>query len=182
VNSFLPFTSINTSCDENGLHFSVMTSIVGLDVGYDITRNDAVRPGPDDPSVALFEERFRTAVTQSMAPFLICSILAFTLALRLFNPRAPWVTHVVFSLHWIALFLGVGAIVRLLPGGRTHYVALPVFIALVVHLTMSLKQVYGHRWPRSIASGAGLGVAFVLIVAVWIEALNAHARRLAGSL
>lgn len=182
VNSFLPFTRIATSSDANGLHISITTSVLGPTAGYYMTDNSAGRPEPDDPSVALFEERFRTAVTQSMAPFMIGAILLFTLALQLFSPGAPLVTHAVFSLHWTALFLGIAAITRLLPGGQTNYMTIPMFAALTVHLTMSVKRVYEHRWPRCVATGIGLSLVFMVIIGVWGLALHHHARALAGSL
>lgn len=182
VNSFLPFTAITTSSDANGLHFAVRTSVLGLTAGYYVTDNKAARPQADDPSVALYQERFRTTVTQSMAPFMIGSILAFALVLWLFSPGAPLVAHAVFALHWMALFLGIAAIARLLPGGQTSYVAGPIFAALVLHLVLSVRRVYGYRWRRSIASGIGLSLVFALIIGLWALALHSRARALAGTL
>ncbi len=123
----------------------------------------------------LFRERFRSAVSQGLPPFMIGSILAFALALFLFSPRHPPLLHLVFALNWIAFFMLAMGIERLLPVAVDRYVVGFLTLAALLHLILSLRRAYRHRWGRAIGSGLGLMIAFNIVLAGWVIAVVAYA-------
>ncbi|MEX2189336.1 MAG: DUF3667 domain-containing protein [Bacteroidota bacterium] len=118
----------------------------------------------------VFRERFRMSVTQSLPQFMIGGIVAFALAVWLFNPRRPFMIHVIFALHWIGFFMLVMSFDRFLPSAETGQSPITgiIVIGTLVHLTLSLRAVYDHGWFRAAISGLGLFVAFNTILVVWV--------------
>jgi hypothetical protein len=126
-------------------------------------------------------ERFQFSVSQSLPPFMIGSIVAFALAPAIFSPRRPMLVHVVFALNWIAFYLIIMGLERIIPGqpGATSILSPLLVVLAVVHLVIAMRCAYGHSWPRAVASGLGLTVILNLILVAWIESVIEYAYRVA---
>jgi hypothetical protein len=135
---------------------------------------------PSDPAILLFLEKFRTALTKSMAPFMIVSVLIFAVVVGLASLTAPPLTHAVFALHWVSFFLLVMAVDRLDPFIPDLYAAGLVAVATTTHLIVSLRRVYRQSWGKVIGKGLILTIAFQFILIRWIHAVQAFAFSEAG--
>ena len=121
-------------------------------------------------SVELFRERFRSTVSQSLPQFMIGSVLLFALVVWLFHPRRPALYHVVFALHWTAVFLLLMSSEQFfLPEGvDSVLVRAPFNVLAFVHLIFSLRRVYSYGWIRAVAGGVLLFLLFNVILVVWV--------------
>lgn len=171
ANSFHPFIAVT---GQN----QVMSSLGSIRAGRVLSTEDLRALQTNGVSMEVFRERFRSAVNQSLPPFMIGSIVGFAMALSAFSPRRPALVHIVFSLHWTAFYLAIMAFERFVPGppGQTSILG-PIFVVLAIgHLIVALRRVYHHSWPRAIASGLGLTVLFNLLLAGWVLSVVAYAQ------
>lgn len=165
ANSFRPFVRMT---DDN----RVISSLSAASTGTELSETQLADLEASGVTMEVFRERFESAVSQSLPPFMLGSIIAFALALKAFGPRRPLLHHVVAALHWIAFFMLVMAVERLIPFGWTQFVFAQVTL---VHLVVSLRIGFGYRWPRAAVSGFALLVVFNLILVVWVLSVVALA-------
>ena len=101
---------------------------------------------------------------------MIGSVLLFALVVWLFHPRRPALYHVVFALHWTAVFLLLMSSEQFfLPEGvDSVLVRAPFNVLAFVHLIFSLRRVYSYGWIRAVAGGVLLFLLFNVILVVWV--------------
>ncbi|HYJ79531.1 MAG TPA: DUF3667 domain-containing protein [Longimicrobiaceae bacterium] len=166
ANAYRPFVTFDpeTGAIVSSLSASGMTGSLPQSRAADLARGGV-------PPEA-FRERFEGAIAGYMPTFLIGSVLLFALALALFyrRQRRPYVAHTVFALHWTASFLLLMILDRLLPERRagTSPLAVAVFLATLVYLTLALRRVYGQPWATTIAKGIALFLVFQVGLALWM--------------
>jgi hypothetical protein len=181
ASSLQPFITIEAAViSDYGTVIRASSAFSTVGVSNQISTDRFKSLDPSDPAILLFLEKFRTALTQSMAPFMIVSVLMFAVAVGLASPKARPLTHAVFALHWVSFFLLVMAVDRLDAFVPDLYAAGLVAVATTTHLILSLRHVYRQSWKRVIAKGLALAIAFQFILVRWIRAVQSFAFRQAG--
>jgi hypothetical protein len=165
VNAYKPFVEFHAETGRitSSLNAAALTNEMAPSQLADLTSG---------MSVAVFEERFDTAVTGYLPTFLIGSVLLFALLLRLLYRRSgrAYLEHAVFALHWTGFYLLLMVVDRLLPGETLG--PLPVGAILVIaslaYLAFALRTVYERPWPGTLARAGGLYLAFQALLVIWM--------------
>lgn len=124
----------------------------------------------DPVEYALFAERFAGAIQQFLPLFLVASVVLFSLSVwAIQRKREPrYLPHAVFAVHWVSLYLILMAAARVFPAGWN--LQDPIFLVAIVYLVLSLRRVYGQRVLPAIGTAWVLTIAFLLALALWIQA------------
>jgi hypothetical protein len=163
VASYRPFVWIDIA------RLQVVGRLPGLTVGNEVVRERLLQLPPDPAAHEIFALRFVGAVQGYLPVFLIASVLLFSLAEYLVNHRHErrFLPHAVFALHWTAFFLLLLAAARLLPAA--WQVEIFTLVVGLVYLVVGLRRVYGQRLLASVPRALVLLLAFLLILAAWVQ-------------
>lgn len=157
--------------DDNRVVSSLSAATTGRSIDIELLEEHGV-------PIDVFQERFRTAVHQSLPQFMIGSFLLSPLALALFNPRRPALVPVVFALHWTGFFMLIIALARVLPlRPGSNLIENVASLVAFVHLMLSLRHACSHARIRVVLSGLGLFVLFNAILILWVLAVGEYAFR-----
>jgi hypothetical protein len=163
VASYRPFVWVDTE------RLKVVGELPGMVVSSEVVRRRLLELPPHPLAHSLFAERFASAVNGFLPAFLIGSVILFSFALYVAHRNAErrYLPHAIFALHWTAFFLLLLASARLLPRawGMEQLVLLPA----IAYLTLALRRVYGQTIARSVGKAVLLLVAYLLLLATWVQ-------------
>lgn len=109
------------------------------------------------------------------AMFVLVPLQAALLAFAYRRRRRNFPSHLVFALHThaavFALFAISGALVAILPSSLRSFVGVALWAAVLVHVSRSMRRVYGGRWSVTLARGAFVGGAYLVGLLATLAAL-----------
>jgi hypothetical protein len=171
MNVYRPFIWIDTE------RLRVVGELPGMIISSEVVRARLLAFPSDATTYELFSVRFAGAVNGFLPVLLIGSVVLFSGILHLTNRRQEprFLPHAVFALHWIAFFLLVTAVARLFPTAWSlpSLSLVPAF----AYLVLALRRTYGQRLAPSVAKAVLLLVAFLLILAAWLQSAIAIGNR-----
>ena len=166
VNAYRPFISFDTRTRQ------VVSSLNAVKVDVGISPSWAARLATEGVSLDVYRERFENVASGCLPPLLLASVVLFAGLLRLLQRRADAGVHMVFALHWSALFLLLMVLDRMLPLQHTGRSPLAAAIAIVglAYLAVAVRRVYGRGWAAASLTALGLKLAFDGLIAAWMFA------------
>lgn len=169
VNAFNPFVRIDMQRGE------VRSSLGPAQLGQTLGDPEYARIEESGVSVDVFEERFRTTVSNQLPAFLVAVVIGFALALGVMHPRSQrnLLVHTVFALHFTSFYLLIMVLERSFGGapGQSGLIKLMSMIGLV-YLVVALRRAYAQSWTVAALKGLGLFIAFNALVVLWIAAVT----------
>ena len=153
----------------------VASSFTAISAAGNLESQDMARLNARGITIELFAERFRASVSAYMPTFLVGSVLLFALGLALlyFRSGRGFLEHVVFALHWAALYFLMMSIVQLVPGPRREWggarvVELLSFVLAWIYLFLALRRVYRQSAIITLVKSTLLMIVFTTLLALWI--------------
>lgn len=161
--SYRPFVWVDTARQQ------VRGQLPGMTVGNEVVRDRLLALPPETAAQELFAVRFAAAVNQYLPVFLIGSVVLFSLVVYALNfPRERrYLPHALFALHWTAFYLLLLTLARPFPTGWMVQDA--TLLPALVWLALAQRRVYTESWGRSFGKAVLLTLAFLLILATWLQ-------------
>lgn len=152
--------------------FSIVSSLSAVSIGTELSEAQVRDLELRGISLDLFRERFQNWTDRLFPAFLFGSIILFLAALAMFYRRAGVgvVGHSVVALHWIAFFLALGIVDRIIAilGFHSKYFAVVLSLISLVYLIITLHLVYGQGWVVTALKGFALILWFYILLALWM--------------
>lgn len=122
---------------------------------------------------AMGQQEAAAVMKRSMAATLpkafVLLLPGFALLLKLFWRRRYYAEHLIFALYFHAFALIVLTPGGLLRGAAGNALNTAAFFICAVYLYVALRRVYGDSKLRTLAKFAGLGIAYLVLVAFAIS-------------
>jgi hypothetical protein len=96
--------------------------------------------------------------------FLLLPLFAFLLYLLFFRRRRYYVEHFVFALHTHAFVFALFTL--LLPFGGIPWIAVPLFLLMLLYGYVALKRFYGQGWFLTLLKYGMFGVVYSMVFGV----------------
>ncbi|MBI4409896.1 MAG: DUF3667 domain-containing protein [Gemmatimonadetes bacterium] len=116
--------------------------------------------------------RFRELWFRTWAWSILLLLPVFALVLKAGYRSRPYLHHLIFSLHYHAVFFLAFAFLIALLNIRWGPVAAPLALAVLasipLYLLLALKRVYGEGWLKTIGKAAGAGSVYLMLLVAFM--------------